>query len=366
VVWVLAVQPQLGVALAPRTTLGVGGPAAYFVQARDEAAALHALSWAERHGVPCRILGGGSNVVVADAGYPGLVLQLATQGITVRPSADRIELVVAAGENWDEFVEHTVQQGYAGLECLSGSPGSVGATPIQNVGAYGQEVGSCISRVRAYDRRRREIVELSQAACHFGYRDSLFRSAEPDRYLVLDVGFQLAPAGAPRFHYRELKQQLVARGIRSPTPLQVRESVLALRRSKSMLLAADDPNRRNCGSFFVNPVVESSLLTGLQQQLSITAIPHYGQPDGRVKLSAGWLIEQAGFRRGTRQGNVGLSTSHALALVCYQDARAHEVVGFARQIRARVEQQFRVRLMPEPAFWGFASLDDGLPDDRLA
>jgi UDP-N-acetylmuramate dehydrogenase len=359
-----AVQVQRDVPLAARTTLGVGGPASYFVEAHHEALVIEALQWSARRQLQCRILGGGSNVVVSDAGFNGLVVQLATRGVSVRPTADGVELVAAAGEPWDELVARTVAQGWAGLECLSGIPGSVGATPIQNVGAYGQEVSSCISRVRVFDRNQRELVELSAGTCRFGYRDSLFKSVDPERYVVLGVNFRLRAHATPEVRHRELQQHLSSRELPSLTPAAVRESVLELRRTKSMLLAADDPNSRSCGSFFVNPLVDRGVLAAIQVGLSPATVPHWVQPDGRVKLSAGWLVEQAGFARGYRAGTAGLSSRHALALVCHGAARASDVVTLARRIRATVQERFGVRLQPEPAFWGFGYLDDGLPHDR--
>jgi UDP-N-acetylmuramate dehydrogenase len=344
------VQPRAAVPLAQLTTVRVGGAAAHFVEALTESDLVQALAWAEQRGVPCRILGGGSNVVVADGGFDGLVIQIANRGVHAEVRGDTAHVEAAAGEIWDELVAHTVREGWAGLECLSGIPGRVGSTPIQNVGAYGQEVADTIQSVRAFDRRDRQVVDLPAAACDLGYRDSRFKSGAPDRYVVLSVRFRLRPGGAPTLRYAQLADRVGP----SPSVAEVREVVLAIRREKSMLLDPDGENGRSCGSFFVNPVVARELLPGPNA-------PCYPQPDGRIKLAAGWLIEQAGFRKGERHGAVGLSTHHALALVCHDGASAADLVRLAARIRDAVQARFGIRLRPEPAFWGFAEIDAGLP-----
>jgi len=254
-----------------------------------------------------------------------------------------------------------VERGWAGLECLSGIPGLVGATPIQNVGAYGQDVSETVTAVRALDRTTGRIATLDRAACGFAYRNSVFKSAEPDRYVVLAVTYRLTPGGPPAVRYPELARHLAARSLAVPSLADVRESVRAIRRAKSMVLEADDPNRRSCGSFFVNPIVTTEQAARVETIAADPAMPRWPQPDGRVKLAGAWLIEQAGIRRGDTEGPVGLSTRHALAVVAHEGARAADVGAFARRIRARVEARFGVRLFPEPVFWGFARLEDGLP-----
>jgi len=358
------VRIQNQVPLAECTTLGVGGRAEYLVEATDETEVVEALDWAARHQVPYRILGGGSNVVIADGGFDGLVIHVASRGVVWDARPDSVEVTAAAGEPWDSLVAESVGRGYSGLECLSGIPGQVGATPIQNVGAYGQEVAACIARVRAFDRQLGQAIVLPAADCDFDYRDSRFKSAEPGRFVVLSVTFQLGTDGCAHPCYPQLVRHLEARGVPSPTAREVRESVLSIRREKSMLADPDDPNGRSCGSFFVNPVVSAEFASRATRDFPDA--PSYPQPDGRVKLAAAWLIEQAGFPRGHRQGHAGLSARHALALVAHAGASANDIVTLARSIRAAVEARFGIRLMPEPAFWGFASLDDGLPDDRLA
>ncbi len=333
----------------------VGGAARFFVDAQDEAAVLEAADFARRRGVPLRVLGGGSNLVVADEGVDGLVVRIALRGLSTRASGDAIELSAAAGEPWDDLVLHAVERGWAGIECLSGIPGLVGATPMQNVGAYGQEVGDTITDVRALDRWQGRVVTLAASDCGFAYRDSVLKSGTPERYVVLAVTYRLVPGGRPRIRYPDLERHLERRGLPTPSVAQVRESVLAIRREKSMVVDAADPNRRSCGSFYLNPIVSARDLAGIEARVGDPGMPRWPQPDGRVKLSAAWLIERAGFARGERDGPVGLSTRHSLAIVCHDGARARDVVAFAGRIRAQVQERFGVHLSPEPALWGFAA-----------
>jgi UDP-N-acetylmuramate dehydrogenase len=312
--------------------------------------------------VPVRVLGGGSNLVVADRGVDGLVLRVALRGVETREAGGDVLLTAGAGEPWDDLVRLAVARGWAGLECLSGIPGLVGATPIQNVGAYGQEVSQTITAVRAVDRASGAVVTLAPAACGFGYRDSRFKSREPERHVVLAVSYRLRPGGPPAVRYAELARALEARGLASPSLADVRDAVLAIRRAKSMVLDAADPNGRSCGSFFVNPIVGAAEAARVAAAAGDPAMPRWPEADGRVKLAAAWLIERAGFRRGDRDGPVGLSTRHALAVVAHDGAAARDVVAFARRVRDAVERRFGVRLVPEPVFWGFERVTDGLPD----
>jgi UDP-N-acetylmuramate dehydrogenase len=343
--------------LAPHCTLRVGGAARFLVAAADEATVLDAVQWARGRGLPRWILGGGSNLVIADEGIGGLVLKIALRGVTARPGRDVVEVTAAAGEPWDALVRHTVEQNWAGLECLSGIPGLVGATPIQNVGAYGQEVSDTVSAVRALDAETGQVVTLGPADCGFGYRDSLFKSRAPGRYVVLAVTYRLAPGGAPNLRYADIAREVETRGLARPSLAEVREAVLAVRRSKSMVLEAGDPNARSCGSFFLNPLVDAAGLAAVEARTAGLAMPRWPHPDGRTKLSAAWLIERAGFARGQTDGPVGLSTRHTLAIVCHDGARARDVIAFARKVRAEVEARFGVRLHPEPVFWGGLGLD---------
>ncbi len=352
--------PRDDVPLAERSTLGVGGAARFFVEAHDDKTLIEAVSWADAQRVPLHVLGGGSNVVISDGGVNGLVVAVATRGVEYETRGDDVFVSAAAGEPWDGLVAATVERDLAGLECLSKIPGLVGATPIQNVGAYGQDVSESVVGVVAYDRREGRERELSAEECELSYRNSLFKSREPERFVVLRVTYRLRRGGAPKVAYRDLERSVEERKIARPTLGDVRNVVIEVRRSKSMVIDPSDVNRRSCGSFFVNPVVEAGAVVERDD------MPRYPQPDGRVKLSAGWLIEQAGLSKGTRRGNVGLSTKHALALVAHEGATASEVVAFAREIRRTVEAEFGVRLVPEPSFWGFASLDERLPDERIA
>jgi UDP-N-acetylmuramate dehydrogenase len=341
------------VALASLTTLGVGGSAAHFARVEHETELGDALSWAKQHALEVRVLGGGSNIVVADAGFSGLVIDLALRGVRIQNRGTEVEIRAAAGEPWDDFVATVVSRGYQGLECLSGIPGRVGATPIQNVGAYGQEVSETISQVSTIDTLKNCVRTFSNEECQFAYRDSWFKSREPGRYIVTEVTFRLRLNAAPALRYAELERHFHDQGLSAPPLARVREGVLQLRRAKSMVLDSNDPNSRSCGSFFVNPLLDAAHFEAFMVRASgIGSVPHHPQPDGRVKLSAGWLIEQAGFPRGTRDGAVGLSTKHALALVAHPGARAADVTRFAARVQAGVLERFGVQLEPEPVFWG--------------
>ena len=332
--------------------MGVGGSARFFIEASDEATVAAAVRWAESRHVPVRILGGGSNVVVADGGVDALVVKIGLRGVFTREIGSAVEATAAAGEPWDSFVERAVAQGWAGLECLSGIPGLVGATPIQNVGAYGQEVSQTVTAVRALDRRSGGIATLAAGDCGFGYRSSRFKSGEPNRFVVLAVTYRLTRDGVPTVRYADLERDLEARGITRPSLADVRESVLAIRRSKSMVLDPDDPNCRSCGSFFLNPIVDAAALARVERAVGDAAMPRWPEAGGQVKLSAAWLIERAGFRRGEGPGPVTLSTRHSLAIVCREGARAADVTAFAGEIRQRVDARFGVRLDLEPVLWG--------------
>ena len=351
---------QERVPLAPLTTLDVGGPARWLVDASSEAEVAAALAWARDRALPTLVLGGGSNLLVADRGFDGLVLCLrdATVRVEARTDGATITVEAAAGVRWDDLVDRAVREGWAGLECLSGIPGDVGATPIQNVGAYGQEVAETITSVRAVDRATGGPVELDRAACGFGYRDSIFKREAKDRYVVVAVRFALRPGGAPTLRYAELQARFEGRP--APSLAEVRAAVLALRRGKSMVWDPADENGRSAGSFFMNPTLDAEAAALARAQgiaagvLGLgEAMPAFAAEGGRVKLSAGWLIERSGFRRGTSEGAVGISTKHALALVNRGGATAAEIVAFARRVRAAVSDRFGVRLAMEPVLVGF-------------
>lgn len=344
-------QLRENVPLGPRTTLGVGGAARYFTEAHTEDDVREALGWARQRGLAVRVLGGGSNSVIADAGFDGLVIAMGLRGLAFsRPSGDAT-LTAGAGEPWDDVVEAAVRRGLAGIEGLSGIPGSAGATPIQNVGAYGQEVAETITSVRVVDRVSLAALELTAEACRFAYRDSFFKSEAPDRFVVTAVRFGLAERAPAEAAYPDLQRELARRGVAEPTLSELRACVLAVRGEKSMLLDPADPNGRSCGSFFLNPIVGAADLERVRQVGGGVAVPMYPQPDGRIKLAAGWLIERSGFGKGLRDGNVGLSTKHALSLIAHDGATAEEVKRLALRIRAGVLARFGVELTPEPNFW---------------
>ncbi|MFW6050387.1 MAG: UDP-N-acetylmuramate dehydrogenase [Myxococcota bacterium] len=346
------------VPLAPLTTLELGGPAEHFVEADDVPTVTSALRWAAARGMPATLLGGGSNVVVPDAGVAGLVVRLGLRGVAMRRDGDRVLVTAAAGEPWDALVARTVDAGLAGLECLSGIPGLVGATPIQNVGAYGQEVAETLARVRVLDRRTLEVHDLGPSECGFAYRDSRFKR-EPGRHAVLEVTFALVPGGAPAVRYAELERALEEAGDEAPTLAAVRDTVLRLRRAKGMVIDPDDANRRSAGSFFTNPVVsdaeaarvvERALALGVARDPS--EVPRWPAGGGRTKLAAGWLIERAGIAKGHRQGHVGVSSRHALALVHHGGGTTDELLALARRVRDTVHARFGVTLVPEPVLLG--------------
>jgi UDP-N-acetylmuramate dehydrogenase len=351
-----AVSPLLErrVPLAAMTTLGLGGPARFFVRARDEDELLAALELGHRENLRVFVLGGGSNLVVSDAGFDGLVVRLESRGLRIGPGSDACVVRVAAGEPWDHVVERTIEAGLGGLECLSGIPGSAGATPIQNVGAYGREISELVCSVRVFDRHAGRIAELHPDSCGFGYRDSALKR-EPDRWIVLSLDLLLTRGRPPVIRYPELERALDG----DPTPGDVRRTVLALRRRKSMVIDPGDPNRRSAGSFFTNPivsteraqqVVETALDRGLV--LRTEEVPRFPVSEASVKLAAGWLIERAGIPKGLRRGRVGVSSKHALALVHHGGGTTSELLALASYVRDRVEQTFGVRLEPEPVLLG--------------
>ena len=327
--------------LADLTTLGVGGPVARLVEVSTAAELVDAVRAADEAGHPLLLLGGGSNVVAPDEGWPGEVVLVRSRG--VRRAAERpgaVELEVQAGEPWDELVARAVADGLAGIEALAGIPGATGATPVQNVGAYGQEVAQTITQVRVYDRAERREVALAAADCGFGYRDSRFKR-EPGRFVVLTVTFALEPSKLSRpVGYAELATRLgIGVGARAPLAA-VRDAVLELRRGKGMVLDPGEPYSRSAGSFFTNPVVPGDR--------AVEGCPSWPAGEGMVKLSAAWLVQQAGFGRGTRAGRVGTSPRHSLALTTEPGATAAELMAFAEKVIAAVEERFAVTLEPEP------------------
>ena len=350
------------VSLAELTTLKLGGPAAEFVPARSVDALVAAVRHADAAGKALLVLAGGSNVVVADEGWGGVVVHVLTRGIEFHEAGDRMRVRVQAGEPWDPFVALCVGDGLAGLECLSGIPGSVGATPIQNVGAYGQEVADSIRAVRALDRESGEVVELPRSECGFAYRHSRFRGSR--RWVILEVEFELLRSRESLpIRYAELARALGVEVGRTAPVEAVREQVLALRRGKGMVVDAEDPESVSAGSFFTNPILApddfEALVERVAERLGPDARPPgYPEADGRVKTSAAWLIERAGFARGYGEGAAGISAKHTLALVNRGGATTADLLRVAREIAAGVDEAFGVRLEPEPIFVGHAWAGD--------
>ncbi len=339
------------ISLAAYTTLGIGGPARWFAEAASEAEIAEASDWAHGKGVPLFVLGGGSNVLVADEGFPGLVLHVGLKGIELDEELFR----VGAGEDWEHCVRQAIGANCAGMECLAGIPGTVGGTPVQNVGAYGQEVASVIERVRAFDLDERTFVEFSNAECGFAYRRSRFNSADRGRYIVTRVDYRLRQNGAPLIAYRDLEAHF-ASSATAPTLAETADAVRSIRRSKGMLLVDGDPDCRSAGSFFKNPAVTEEVTERVRRFAASKGISLriFPADDGLVKIPAAWLIEQAGFTKGYEMGTAGISTRHTLALMNRGGATAKEILALAEKIRAAVEAQFGIRLEMEPEMVGFA------------
>jgi UDP-N-acetylmuramate dehydrogenase len=345
--------------LAQLTTFGVGGPARWYVRASTEAEIVEAAAWAVQRNVPLFVLGRGSNLLISDDGFAGLVLHPELEGIrTVHQGQKRI-YEVAGGEDWDQFVQRTVADGCAGVECLAGIPGTVGGTPVQNVGAYGQEVSSSIERVRAFDLHSHTLVEFTAEECEFAYRRSRFNSTDRGRYLVTRVDYKLTHGGAPTVRYPDLQRAIAANGAgnRAPTLAEVAAVVRAVRNSKGMLLVEGDPDCKSAGSFFKNPVVTAEQLDRILKVSSQSPPQFPAEPGpGNVhltKVPAAWLIEQSGFHKGYRLGAAGISSRHTLALVNLGGATAQEILTLAARITEAVEARFGIRLEREPVLVGF-------------
>src|SRR5712692_2929181 len=323
---------QSNVPLAPLTTLVIGGPGKFFVEVTNLDQIREAFEWAKSKREPLLVLAGGSNVLIADEGFNGLVMHLALRGITTEGDG---AIKVAAGEPWDDIVAMAVDKRWGGIECLSGIPGSTGATPIQNVGAYGQDVSESIAQVEVFDRSTGRVAMLSNQDCRFEYRSSIFKREARDRYIVLSVTFQLQPAGAPSVRYPEL-QRFVGH---AADLQQVRDAVITIRRRKGMVIDPADPDTRSDGSFFMNPILSPAEFEKFPQKDA----PHFPAADG-VKLSAAWLIENAGFHKGFVHGNVGISTKHTLAIINRGGGTAREVRELVTMIQQRVRKKFGVQL----------------------
>ncbi|SDI58273.1 UDP-N-acetylmuramate dehydrogenase [Nonomuraea jiangxiensis] len=337
--------------LAPYTTLRLGGPARDFAEATTAEQLVSLIAEADRNAVPTLVLGGGSNVVVSDEGFDGLVVKVATQGVSVTRDGDHVLVTVEAGEDWDPLVARAVAEGWSGIECMSGIPGLVGSTPIQNVGAYGQEVAQTVFCVRAYDRLTRQVVDMEARQCGFSYRDSVFKR-DLSRHVVLAVTYALdiSEMSGP-VAYEELARRLRTE-VGGRVPLErAREAVLGLRRGKGMVLDPDDPDTRSAGSFFTNPVLSPAEAEDLE--VRAPGHPRWDLPDGLIKVPAAWLIEQAGFPKGYERGPVRISTKHTLALTNPTGAATTaDLLALAREVRDGVREKFGVTLVNEPVLIG--------------
>lgn len=344
---------QENVQLAPQTTLQVGGPARFFVEADSHQAVQEAIDFARSRALAVFVLGGGSNLLVADSGWPGLVLKIAVRGMEQRKGAEgEVLFEVGAGESWDGFVARSVAADCAGIECLSGIPGSVGGTPVQNVGAYGQEVSETIRSVQVFDLRDNQVRELCSEACGFAYRASIFNTSERGRFVVLRVLYALTPGGAPLLAYSDLQRHFD--GKPNPTLAEVREAVRQIRARKGMLIVPGDRDCRSAGSFFKNPVLSQEQHQALQHRAAGKGlvVPAYPALEQNHKVSAAWLVEHAGFARGYTLGKAGISSKHALAIVNHGGATAAEIIALKDQIQKRVAEVWGIHLQPEPVFVG--------------
>jgi UDP-N-acetylmuramate dehydrogenase len=345
---------QENILLAPLTTLRVGGPARYFVEATTIPEIQEAVALAKTRSLPLFVLGGGSNLVVSDAGWPGLVLRVAVGGIEQREFDDKTLFEVGAGEEWDRFVARAVAASFAGVECLSGIPGSVGGTPVQNVGAYGQEVAETIHSVFALDLDDNKLREMPAGACAFRYRTSTFNTTEKGRYVITRVTYALTHNGKPHLEYADLKKHFVG-WKETPKLSDVREAVRKIRASKGMLIVSGDDDCRSAGSFFKNPVLAAPQYEELTKAAARKnlQVPSYPALDAQRKVSAAWLVEHSGFSKGYSAGRVGISRKHALAIVNRDQASAALVLELKEEIQNRVEDIWGIRLEPEPVFVGF-------------
>jgi UDP-N-acetylmuramate dehydrogenase len=345
------VEPRPHVALAPFTTLRVGGAARWYVRAETIEQVRLAYAWAADRGLPLFVLGGGSNVVVSDEGIAGLVLHVAIEGSTLHERGDEAVIEVGAGEPWDRLVARVVDAGYAGIETLSGIPGLVGGTPIQNVGAYGQEVSSTIEAVTAFDTHTGELTDIAARDCAFAYRQSRFKQQDAGRFTICGVRFRVR-RGAPTVTYPDVMAWVERQAVTRPTVADVRRGVIEIRRRKGMVLDPADPDTCSVGSFFMNPIVTAATQAGLGS-------PSFPTPGGAVKIPAAWLIERAGFQKGFDAGSAGISSKHPLAIINRGGATSRDILDLASRIKRAVLDRFGIALRPEPVFAGFGD------DDRI-
>jgi UDP-N-acetylmuramate dehydrogenase len=354
------VEIQENIALAPYTTLAVGGPARFFIETRSDSDIVDAYRFARNQRVGFFVLGGGSNLLVSDDGFPGVVAHVTGGDVeAVDDDHGHLRIVSHAGVEWDSIVRIAVEKDAAGIECLAGIPGSVGGTPVQNVGAYGQEVSSTVTRVHAVDLSAEQLLEMSNEDCRFSYRKSVFNGRRKDRYAITRVEYALNLGGAPSLEYRDVKQYFSERGIAQPSLGETADAVRIIRGRKGMVLADHDPDSRSAGSFFKNPVIDRSAVAALGQAAGCPAekIPQYAAGAGydvsKVKLSAAWLIELAGFRKGHALGRASLSSKHVLAVTNRGNATAAEIIALRDAVIAGVLERTGIRLEQEPVLLGF-------------
>lgn len=344
---------QENIALAPLTTLRVGGAARYFAEARAEDDIGSAVEFARARDLPWFVMGGGSNLVVSDSGWPGLVLKIAIPGISRDDHGETVRFEVGAGVDWDEFAAVSVAADCAGIECLSGIPGTVGGTPVQNVGAYGQEVSDTIESVQVFDTQQERQTTLSEEECGFRYRTSIFNTAAKGRYIILRVTYRLTQGGPPSLKYAELRERFA--NSRTPGLAEVRDAVRQIRRSKGMLLVPDDPDCRSAGSFFKNPVLSEAQFSAVSKLATSRGmkIPSYPALDAHRKISAAWLVEHSGFVKGFALGSAAISHKHALALINTGKARAEDILLLKDTVQRAVHESWGIQLEPEPVMLGF-------------
>lgn len=346
-------QLQENVSLGPLTTLGVGGPARWLAEIRSEEELREALAWGRSRALPLFVLGGGSNIVVSDYGFQGLVLRMSMRGVEQRVERRRMLLDAAAGEDWDGLVARSVEANGAGMECLSGIPGTVGGTPVQSVGAYGQDVSETIESVRTVEIATGKVREFSNTECEFSYRRSRFNSQDKGSFIITRVRFVLRVGGAPKIEYADLKKYFEGRN--AATLRETREAVRAIRRQKAMLIVEGDEDSRSAGSFFKNPIVDAATYERVAEQVRAKGLvpPKYAAGEGHVKMAAAWLVEQSGLEKGLQFGPVAISRRHALAIVNRGGATARDVIALKTLIQERVRDAFGIELRPEPVFVGF-------------